>query len=326
MQIMTPYARIGLFATLACVATGAYAAQRTFVASTGNDANPCSLGAPCRTFGQAISQTASAGEVIVLDSAGYGGVVISQPVSIIAPDGVYAGISVFSGAGITINAGSGVVTLRGLALNSLGGTIGVDYQSGARLYLDNVVITNFTTAGVRANLTASGGLYVRESALRDNAVGLTASATAGTATVDIESTSFERNNVGLDLRDGTAGVVRSSTFTDGGTGINAVPVTAARTSSIEVRRSLVSNNAAVGVQSGANVGAPTFVSVISSLVTGNAIGVQATANPVYCTDDTIARNTTGLSLITGGTGQTAQDNAVANNGASAAFTTVVPKL
>jgi hypothetical protein len=162
--------------------------------------------------------------------------------------------------------------------------------------------------------------------VRDNSIGLTASTTSGTATVDIEGTAFERNGIGLDLRDGTAGVVRNSTFADGTIGINAAPTTAARSSTIEVRRSLVTGNASVGVQSGVNAGAPTFVSVISSLVTGNSIGVQATANPVYCTDDTIARNTTGLSLITGGTGQTAQNNAVANNTGSAAFTTIVPML
>src|SRR5436853_5663 len=83
-------------------------AQRTFVsAATGNDANPCNRAAPCRNFAAAIAQTASGGEVVVLDSGGYGTVTISQAVSLVAPPGVYAGISVFSGTGITINAGLG---------------------------------------------------------------------------------------------------------------------------------------------------------------------------------------------------------------------------
>src|SRR5215467_2366523 len=98
--------------------------QRTFVASTGLDTNPCSLGAPCRAFGAAIAQTAPNGEVIVLDSAGYGPATITQPVSIIAPPGIYAGISVtLGGAGMTVNSGSGKVTLRGLTINNItGGT------------------------------------------------------------------------------------------------------------------------------------------------------------------------------------------------------------
>src|SRR5215472_3306097 len=105
-------------------ASGASAqVQRTFVSGLGSDANPCSRTAPCRTFGQAISQTNPNGEVIVLDSAGYGAFTITQAVSITAPPGVYAGISVFSGDGITITAGgSDTVILRGLTLNNQGST------------------------------------------------------------------------------------------------------------------------------------------------------------------------------------------------------------
>ena len=67
------------------------ALQRTFVASTGSDSNPCSLPLPCRGFAIAVAAVAPAGEVIVLDSGGYGPVVITQSVSIIAPAGVVCG-------------------------------------------------------------------------------------------------------------------------------------------------------------------------------------------------------------------------------------------
>ncbi len=72
-------------------------AQRTFVASSGADTNSCAITQPCRSFASAIALTAAGGEVIVLDSAGYGPVTITQSVSIIAPPGVYAGISVLAG-------------------------------------------------------------------------------------------------------------------------------------------------------------------------------------------------------------------------------------
>lgn len=73
--------------------------QRSFVASYGNDANPCSVTLPCRSFNAALAQTVAGGEVIALDSAGYGTMTITQSASVIAPAGVYAGISVFSGDG-----------------------------------------------------------------------------------------------------------------------------------------------------------------------------------------------------------------------------------
>ncbi len=111
--------------TAGVAADATAAIQRTFVASYGIDAGSCGITSPCRTFGFAMAQTLSNGEIIVLDSAGYGApVTIAQSVSIIAPPGVYAGISVFSGVGITISAGSGKVTLRGLTINQLGSRCG----------------------------------------------------------------------------------------------------------------------------------------------------------------------------------------------------------
>src|SRR5215468_5945869 len=62
--------------------------QRAFVSTGGNDANPCSLAAPCRGFAAAVTAVAASGEVIVLDSGGYGPVVINKPVDITAPPGV----------------------------------------------------------------------------------------------------------------------------------------------------------------------------------------------------------------------------------------------
>src|ERR1700704_3412714 len=85
----------------------AAAAQRTFVASNGSDANTCSIAMPCRSFAAAILQTISGGEVIVLNSAGDGSVTVAQSVSIISPPGVYAGVSAFAGDnGVIVVAGA----------------------------------------------------------------------------------------------------------------------------------------------------------------------------------------------------------------------------
>ncbi|MEO8134363.1 MAG: hypothetical protein ABI831_10330 [Betaproteobacteria bacterium] len=98
---------------------------------TTNTAFNCSITKPCRTFSEAIGVTNSGGEVVVLDSAGYGPVTIAQSVSIIAPHGIFAGISVVSGDGITISGRMGdKVVLRGLTINGQGGLSGIKFMSG----------------------------------------------------------------------------------------------------------------------------------------------------------------------------------------------------
>src|SRR5215831_13205008 len=104
-------------AVLATAAPALGASQRTFVASFGFDVGTCALLAPCRSFNFAIGQTNPGGEVVILDTAGYGGMTINKSIKIIGPSGVYGGISVLGGAnpttGILINAGDAdVVTLR----------------------------------------------------------------------------------------------------------------------------------------------------------------------------------------------------------------------
>src|SRR5215510_9231375 len=137
MKHLAHLSAVTLVATLA--STDAYAlSNRTFVSGTGNDANPCSLAAPCRSFAGAIAQTSPGGEIAVLDTAGYGAVTITQAVSIVNEEGVEAGISVTSGDGITINAGpSDVVNLRGLTLTFVGASInasnGITFNTGGAL-------------------------------------------------------------------------------------------------------------------------------------------------------------------------------------------------
>jgi len=118
------------------LAIPASAAQRTFVSYRGSDLNPCAVDSPCRSFAAAIAQTNANGEVVAVDSAGYGPVTITQAVTIVAPLGVHAGISVFSGDGVTINAGlNDVVVLRNLYINSQGGVNGVTLSVAAALHI-----------------------------------------------------------------------------------------------------------------------------------------------------------------------------------------------
>jgi hypothetical protein len=137
---------------LAASASAAVApAQRTFVsAASGNDANPCTRPSPCRNFAAAAAMTLPLGEVIVLDSGGFGAVSISQPMSITAPPGVYAGITTFTGNAINVAVGnSDWVSINGLTLTNLlpwgnGNVYGVIFSAGGHLDLDRMTIGPYT--------------------------------------------------------------------------------------------------------------------------------------------------------------------------------------
>src|SRR5688572_31928927 len=72
-------------------------APRTFVSTTGNDANPCSAAAPCRSFAVALGHTAAGGEVLAIDSGGYGPVTITKSVAIVGAPGAHAAVTASSG-------------------------------------------------------------------------------------------------------------------------------------------------------------------------------------------------------------------------------------
>ena len=128
--MLTAGAALLLTITSAMVAS---AQSRAFVSSGGSDSNPCTVALPCRNFQQAVNTVATGGEVVALDSAGYGTVVINKAVTIDAT-GVYAGVAVpASGTGITVSAGAtDSVVLTNLQINGLGAasTTGISHTSG----------------------------------------------------------------------------------------------------------------------------------------------------------------------------------------------------
>lgn len=145
-------------ATVAVLLTAAGQAEaqnnRSFVSGHGADSNPCNLAGPCRTFQQAITQTNAGGEIVVLDSAGYGPLTITQSVTITNPGGVEAGITATgpNQIAILINpSSSSVVTLRGLTLE--GGGTGLDgivlsSRTQGTLNIIDCVVKDFTNVGI----------------------------------------------------------------------------------------------------------------------------------------------------------------------------------
>jgi hypothetical protein len=146
------WAKIMILVTafLAFAATPAYAqATRTWVSGVGDDANPCSRTAPCKTFAGAISKTAAGGEINTLDPGGFGAVTITKSITI-RSDSVEAGILVAGANGIVINAAaSDRIILEGLDFEGLGtGLSGINILQARDVEIRNSSIRNFTIAGV----------------------------------------------------------------------------------------------------------------------------------------------------------------------------------
>ena len=199
--------RFASFIVLTLTSTAlAYAApQRTFVsAQTGNDANTasnCSITQPCRNFNAAVGVVNAGGEVVALDSGGYGPTTISKAVTLTSPLGVYAAITALTAGSdaITVSAASGsggdTVVLRGLTLTGLGGQNGINVTSVGNLHVEGCVVSGFTVYGINVNLTAGGShIFVKDTITRNNGdAGIYMTTSAGTVRASIDNCRSERN-------------------------------------------------------------------------------------------------------------------------------------
>ena len=132
-------------------------ATRTWISGVGDDANPCSRTAPCKTFAGAITKTAAAGEIDCLDPGGFGAVTITKSMTIDCFAGLGGGV-LASGNAVIINAGAGTVTLRNLNIQGLGGpgapgsvgTAGILVLSAGAVLIDHVTVTGFGASSTPA--------------------------------------------------------------------------------------------------------------------------------------------------------------------------------
>lgn len=208
---------LALVAFVVFVGTPAYAqATRTWVSGVGDDANPCSRTAPCKTFAGAISKTAPAGEINVLDPGGFGAVTITKPITI-SSQCFEAGVLVSGTNGIVVSVpnATDTVILRGLDIEGLGtGISGVLVNIGGNVTVENSTINNFVTGGITWTPTVSGSqLHVSNTIVRNNGVAsnqgilVNPSGTLSTATLD--HVRLEHNGAGLKVSSGIADVTES---------------------------------------------------------------------------------------------------------------------
>jgi hypothetical protein len=163
---------------LACslFTASAQARARVFVASYGNDSNPCTFGSPCKTFQQAVNVVDAGGEVTAIDSAGFGPISITKSVTITSPAGVEAGIAAPapSAAAITIttSASNQIITLSGLTLDgaNVSNSTGISFKGLAgNLTVRDSVIRNFGQDGIDFFPAGGGLLSVSNTVVSDNA-------------------------------------------------------------------------------------------------------------------------------------------------------------
>lgn len=164
----------GLFAPVLASVPAHAQATRTWVSGVGDDVNPCSRTAPCKTFAGAISKTAISGEINCLDPGGYGSVTITKAITISCEAGT-AGISSPGTSGIIVNATAdptSAVTIRGLDIDGMGtGIFGIRFLSGGALIVENTRINGVGAAnglGIAFNPSTVATLTVVNSVISKN--------------------------------------------------------------------------------------------------------------------------------------------------------------
>ncbi len=279
--MLRPFLCVLSTALLVGLSSGACAAARTFVATGGSDGNTavnCSRAAPCRSFASALTVTNAGGEIIVLDSGGYGPVTIDKSVSIIAPEGIYAGISVPSGNGITIATGGIHVVLRGLDINSDGAD--ADYgiamtSAQGTLLVENCRISGFSKASPhRAGLFVNAFAEVRvvRSVFRRNHIG---ALFQGMVRAQVSDSQFANNVGGLTANSEAASdrsrvTVERTVSSSNGNGFSAYAFAGA--TQLALKDCVASENTSNGIEAYAAPGAFATLSVANSLVSESGFG------------------------------------------------------
>ena len=282
-----------LIALVALLMAGAVSAQatRTWVSGVGDDVNPCSRTAPCKTFAGAISKTAAGGEISVLDPGGFGSLTITKSITL-QGDGDLASILNSNTSGVIVNCPTAcTVGLRNIRLNGAGttiGTFGVRVLAATKVTLEDVVIET-SSIGVEVATSAATQVSLLRTTIRNVAD------TAGEAAIRIAPTassvmltvndshidSLQRGVLVAPIGTGSAELyVRDSTLSGGAQ--DAIALLPAAPSpgpviSVFIDNSRITDFGAAGINAS---GGNTLVRLSDSTISGNATGVTRSNNAV----------------------------------------------
>ena len=235
-------------------------ATRTWVSGVGDDVNPCSRTAPCKTFAGAISKTATNGEINAIDPGGFGAITITKSITIDGSES-FSSILASGTTGVVINLTASpdpvkAVRLRGLSINGTGsgtrsGIRGINVSSAntsqVRLSVEDTIIDGFVNEGILFN-SNGGNLTVYNCSIRNNGTaGLKAdSFGANLVFITIGNSHFDHNvQEGVRFEDSVRGTMNFSTAANNT--LNGVTVFATTASQLEVANSTIANNGQNGV-------------------------------------------------------------------------------
>jgi hypothetical protein len=294
------FSMLSVLPVLVVLSAGAAMAQatRTWVSGVGDDVNPCSRTAPCKTFAGAISKTASGGEINTLDPGGFGAVTITKPITISNEGTGESGVLVGGTNGIVIELQppGGVVTLRGLIIDGVGsGLSGITFLSGSSpgtLNIERCQIFQFIGNG-----TAGSGINFQPS---------------GAATLNVIDTRIYNNTgsapTAILIQPQSGGSVTG--FLDGvkvysniGDGIKIDGSAAgAGATNVTITNSTISNNTAMGIQVSSPTASTNVTITNTSSSQNGTFGVrsQLAASMVLLSNSTIGGNGTGIGFSGGG--------------------------
>ena len=253
-------------------------ATRTWVSGVGDDVNPCSRTAPCKTFSGAISKTATNGEINCLDPAGFGTINITKSITIDCED-TQGGILAFGVTGVIVNITAATdtkkaVKIRGISIQGAGSTTaasGVRFLAGNALHLDEVVIDGFQTHGVSVEGTSNAEIFVQDTHIRSvQGNGINVFITGGSVKLTVGNSQINGvNGNAINLSGGTTATVSDSVIAGNNVGFNVA------SSSVGVMNCNISNNT-----TGVTALAGGTIRLFGSMVTGNGTGLSLSGGQI----------------------------------------------
>ena len=275
-----------------CFATPASAqATRTWISGVGDDANPCSRTAPCKTWAGAISKTAGGGEIDCLDPGGFGSVTITKSITLDCSEGEGGAAGGILNSGVPgiivndVNSAGIKVFLRNLNINGAGttvGTYGVRFLSGKSLTMQNVIINNQGTGGVPAvsfepSAASVGAKLVMKDVFISNTIGngVQFTSVGGVAVGGmLDNVTISDANMALEVNDGATVTVVNSNFSyNVGRGVEANSIGGVIGETVNLDGVTIAGNLNVGVAALAGA----TIRISNSGIYGNSQGLKTNA-------------------------------------------------